>query len=109
MTGLPSIDDGVEAEGLPAAGDHIQLPEPGGIGHEIDFLSPRHFNKLVDDARGRGEEVGHHADHHDGGDKVGQIGDDLCAFLQEIVLDLCYADRENDRDREAEDQGIKVQ
>ena len=100
-------DDGVEAEALPGAGNHIQLPEPGGHAHEVDGLPSEGLDRLIDDPAGGAEEVGHHAHHDHRGDEIGQVGHHLRRLREAASPQLRNADGEDDRNRKSENQRIE--
>ena len=98
------VDDGAPAEALPDAGADVHIEEGFRNGKRVGGLcaGERLVNHAVH-AHVRVKQLHQHADQHDGGDEVGNVGDRLHDLLVALGVDGVEQKREQDGKGHAED------
>ena len=103
------VQDRVPPRVLPDLRSDEQGPEPSRLHDEVNALAPRRGDQVVDDAVGRGKKQVNHARQHHGGNEMGHVDGGLGKPLEALAVQLVQQDRQQDRDREAEQQPVQVE
>src|SRR5699024_7982357 len=102
------VEDGAPADALPDAADNEDRREVLRQRDEGGGLAAHRFDQVVDGAVGRQQFADHTGDDNHR-DEVGQVGDGLNDLLELGAADLVEQQREDQGQREADDQVLKVQ
>lgn len=103
------INDGVPADGLPHAGDHVDRSEILRRAEEINRLSAEQHDDCIEKAAIRAQKAADDARDNDDGKEVRKIGNRLHELLKVLVLQFVDQQRQQNRRRERPQKRIKAQ